>query len=178
KSDLPWICGCSDQHSTHAVEIVTGISDRHVVDTCESETEDCSDAEQGHVTVSKALASRHGLVLARRRIFSPHVRSKFQACYKIIRQLGEGSYGNVYEAETLCADGAVSSTPSRRVAVKCFKLSQDKSDDTKLVLRESFEKERFILARMEHPHIVKMYECFEERGSLWIALELCRGGEL
>ncbi|CAE8605152.1 unnamed protein product, partial [Polarella glacialis] len=38
--------------------------------------------------------------------------------------------------------------------------------------------ERFILARMEHPHIVKMYECFEERGSLWIALELCRGGEL
>eukprot|EP00438_Fugacium_kawagutii_P025202 Skav225047 [mRNA] locus=scaffold1570:24640:28084:- [translate_table: standard] len=45
-------------------------------------------------------------------------------------------------------------------------------------MRESFEKERAILARLEHPHIVKMYECFEERHSLWVVLELCRGGEL
>eukprot|EP00913_Durusdinium_trenchii_P012845 g12061.t1 len=50
-------------------------------------------------------------------------------------------------------------------------------------MRESFEKERAILARSghpsyQHPHIVKMYECFEERQSLWVVLELCKGGEL
>ena len=25
--------------------------------------------------------------------------------------------------------------------------------------------------RLEHPHIVKMYECFEERQSLWVVSE-------
>lgn len=34
------------------------------------------------------------------------------------------------------------------------------------------------MCRLEHPHIVKIYECFEERQSLWVAMELCRGGEL
>ena len=44
--------------------------------------------------------------------------------------------------------------------------------------RASFEAERSVLARIEHPHIVKMHECFEENGYLYIVLELCRGGEL
>jgi len=68
------------------------------------------------------------------------------------------------------------------VAVKCFKLAEASARDAsgmgEKAMRESFEKERAILARLEHPHIVKMYECFEERQSLWVVLELCRGGEL
>lgn len=125
--------------------------------------------------------------LARRRVFSAHLKTSFTNHYNILRQVGEGTYGLVFEAETikiLPPGGAAGSQPSngRRVAVKCFKIaeanSRDPSGMSAKAMRESFEKERAILARSEHPHIVKMYECFEERHSLWVVFELCRGGEL
>ncbi|CAE7754051.1 NEK1 [Symbiodinium pilosum] len=123
--------------------------------------------------------------LARRRVFSAHLKTSFANHYNILRQVGEGTYGLVFEAETIkvlpSAGGSQPSHP-RKVAVKCFKIaeanSRDPSGMSAKAMRESFEKERAILARSEHPHIVKMYECFEERHSLWVVLELCRGGEL
>eukprot|EP00931_Biecheleriopsis_adriatica_P059638 TRINITY_DN35712_c0_g1_i1.p1 TRINITY_DN35712_c0_g1~~TRINITY_DN35712_c0_g1_i1.p1 ORF type:complete len:705 (+),score=148.76 TRINITY_DN35712_c0_g1_i1:232-2115(+) len=130
------------------------------------------------------LPQRQELILARRRVFSPHLRTTFSDHYRIIRQVGEGTYGNVFEAETKPlaesidigsegeGGGATSSSQPRRVN------ADDPSGLGARTLRESFEKERAILARSEHPHIVKMYECFEERNSLWVVLELCRGGEL
>jgi len=128
------------------------------------------------------------LVLARHRVFSPHLQTKFQDCYRIVRLLGEGSYGNVYEASTV-APGSSAAAPGpaapRRVAAKCFSLQQAESGiGTERNTRElasrraSFERERSILCRLEHPHLVRMYECFEDKGNLWIVLELCRGGEL
>jgi len=122
--------------------------------------------------------------MARRRVFASHLKTSFANHHRILRQVGEGTYGHVYEAETHLPGLPGNSMPSRPrcVAVKCFKLVEaNKGDATGMgekAMRESFEKERAILARLEHPHIVKMYECFEERQSLWLVLELCRGGEL
>eukprot|EP00927_Polykrikos_kofoidii_P039274 TRINITY_DN33697_c0_g1_i1.p1 TRINITY_DN33697_c0_g1~~TRINITY_DN33697_c0_g1_i1.p1 ORF type:complete len:908 (-),score=158.98 TRINITY_DN33697_c0_g1_i1:181-2904(-) len=201
------------------------------------------------------------LVLARQRVFSPHLQLKFKSAYKIERQIGEGSYGSVFEALALPAtpshkvtngtyaefhhgphevsvpamteydvqrcgappngrgqtraarDGASSqgerlasnstaastaesasgssSSKVRRVAVKCFRLVSKTTKDEDMSPRElerfhrevasrraSFERERQILAQLEHPHIVRMFECFEDRGALYIVMELCRGGEL
>jgi len=79
---------------------------------------------------------------------------------------------------------SVTSASTRRVAVKAFSLEKTKTEDKERALRElqgrraSFEAERHILSQLEHPHIIKMYECFEEKTSLYIVLELCRGGEL
>lgn len=127
------------------------------------------------------------------------MHSKFHDYYRIHRLLGEGSYGNVYEAEMLPPRVPSSSSTyvhesiraqgpePRRVAAKCFVLScqaQEHNAEAERALRElaarraSFERERSILARLEHPHLVKMYECFEDKDHLWIVLELCRGGEL
>eukprot|EP00440_Ansanella_granifera_P075316 gb/GFBE01081736.1/.p1 GENE.gb/GFBE01081736.1/~~gb/GFBE01081736.1/.p1 ORF type:complete len:700 (+),score=129.05 gb/GFBE01081736.1/:1-2100(+) len=186
ESEIAWAitanCSCVPQ-AGNAVENVGGdIKKRY--DTFESES------EPGDVVGESlpVLPRRQELVLARRRVFSPHLRSSFSTHYRIVRQVGEGTYGNVFEAETKAPTAAgegraTSSSIPRRVAVKCFKISQVSSDDTGMnvkTLKESFEKERAILARAEHPHIVKMYECFEEqeRSSLWVVLELCRGGEL
>jgi serine/threonine protein kinase len=84
-------------------------------------------------------------------------------------------------------------TLERRVAVKAFVVdlqAKDPKEDSKddsaekqrlgeiARRRVSFEAERSILAQIEHPHIVKMHECFEEKGCLYIVLELCHGGEL
>lgn len=80
---------------------------------------------------------------------------------------------------------------SRRVAVKIFRLNTKpdvtpgkaktqqptrKHDNFKK--NSSFEAERAMLASLEHPHIIRMYECFQESNALFIVLELCRGGEL
>eukprot|EP00928_Gymnodinium_smaydae_P041591 TRINITY_DN28124_c0_g1_i1.p1 TRINITY_DN28124_c0_g1~~TRINITY_DN28124_c0_g1_i1.p1 ORF type:complete len:694 (-),score=63.72 TRINITY_DN28124_c0_g1_i1:349-2352(-) len=70
----------------------------------------------------------------------------------------------------------------RRVAVKAFSLysdSRDVSSEREIAAkRASYERERSILSHIEHPHIVRMFECFEERSALYIVMELCRGGEL
>jgi len=126
------------------------------------------------------------LQLSRHKVFGPHRRCGFNDHYRIDRAIGEGSYGLVFEAVTR-SDEMISKTltqvKERHVAVKCFHtVSTEDGEEVfqrKLIAqRQSFERERSLLARLEHPHIVKMYECFEEKEKLWIILELCRGGEL
>eukprot|EP00930_Biecheleria_cincta_P082462 TRINITY_DN72193_c0_g1_i1.p1 TRINITY_DN72193_c0_g1~~TRINITY_DN72193_c0_g1_i1.p1 ORF type:complete len:695 (-),score=128.95 TRINITY_DN72193_c0_g1_i1:69-2153(-) len=182
-------CACVPQAGGAVVETLGDIKRQSASNGSET-----GDDYTGGTPLS-VLALRSEIVLARRRVFSPHLRTSFTQHYRVIRQVGEGTYGNVFEAEsrepqqkdpeiTGSGDegGATPSKQPRRVAVKCFKVSQLGSEDAASMgartLKESFEKERAILARAEHPHIVKMYECFEARNLFWIVLELCRGGEL
>jgi len=83
---------------------------------------------------------------------------------------------------------------ARRTAVKVFSLvkplragagdgaittsnpEQEKRQQAKKIA--SFEEEYRILSTLEHPHIVRMHESFQESETLYIVLELCRGGEL
>mmetsp|Transcript_15941 Transcript_15941/g.37724 ORF Transcript_15941/g.37724 Transcript_15941/m.37724 type:complete len:655 (-) Transcript_15941:72-2036(-) len=146
---------------------------------------DAAEIEADAERFSQSRRTNAGLwASARRRVFSAHVKTNFTNHYNILHQVGEGTYGLVYEAETVKAipKGGTASQSSRRVAVKCFKIaeanSRDPSGMSAKAMRDSWEKERAILSRSEHPHIVKMYESFEERQSLWVVLELCRGGEL
>mmetsp|Transcript_8916 Transcript_8916/g.19615 ORF Transcript_8916/g.19615 Transcript_8916/m.19615 type:complete len:663 (+) Transcript_8916:78-2066(+) len=44
--------------------------------------------------------------------------------------------------------------------------------------RMSFTNEHSLLAQIDHPHIVRMYEVFEEADALYIVSEVCLGGEL
>lgn len=141
------------------------------------------------------------MVLARHLLFNPHLRYKFSSCYRTEKKVGAGTYGDVYEAALLQGSldqrllQSAQDSPSspgegrkreqeRHVAVKVFVVDAplEEPDRTKMVefarRRASFESERAVLAQIEHPHIVKMHECFEEKGHLYIVLELCRGGEL
>jgi len=43
---------------------------------------------------------------------------------------------------------------------------------------EALQQEVAILEIMDHPHIVRLHECYEEAGVLYIITELCSGGEL
>lgn len=45
-------------------------------------------------------------------------------------------------------------------------------------MRSSFDKECAFLSTLEHPHIVRMFECFQEKEALYIVMEYCRGGDL
>ena len=43
---------------------------------------------------------------------------------------------------------------------------------------ERFEQETQILQMMDHPHILKLYEYFEDTKNVYLITELCSGGEL
>jgi len=87
--------------------------------------------------------------------------------YKILRVLGEGAMGLVYEAEQ-------TETLRRRVALKVMKPGLE----SKEVLGR-FEAERQALAVMEHPGIAKVLDAgTTEDGVPYFAMELVRGEPL
>mmetsp|Transcript_25842 Transcript_25842/g.74449 ORF Transcript_25842/g.74449 Transcript_25842/m.74449 type:complete len:761 (+) Transcript_25842:53-2335(+) len=180
---------------------VTCVRDEYI-NTCVDDYRDDEDSD-GSSASSRSLEEddrkdmmRRGadVLVMRHRVFSSHMRFRFHDHYRIERLLGEGSYGNVYEAVTLNpANGVAPSmalmaaparAPLRHVAVKCFAAEGAEGhpdagrDKDMSARRASFERERSILSGLEHPHIVKMFECFDESDRLWIVLELCRGGEV
>jgi serine/threonine protein kinase/WD40 repeat protein len=93
-----------------------------------------------------------------------------QGRYRIIRTIGEGGMGTVYEAEQV--------TPRRLVALKALRVG---SADTEDALRR-FALEAEVLARLQHPSIAHIHEAgFGDEigeGPAWIAMELVRGKPL
>lgn len=66
--------------------------------------------------------------------------------YRVIRRVGEGGFGTVYEAEQV-------EPMTRRVALKVIKLGMD----TRSVIAR-FEAERQTLALMDHPNIARVFD--------------------
>lgn len=86
--------------------------------------------------------------------------------YSIVRQLGQGGMGIVFEAE----DPRL----HRRVALKVLHHHRASND----VYRSRFLREADALARLAHPNIVPVYEVGEHEGRPYLAMELVHGGSL
>ncbi len=85
--------------------------------------------------------------------------------YKIIRQLGKGGMGTVYEAEHL--------ENGRRVALKILTQGLDTSE-----ARKRFLHEGRMAATVTHPNLVYVFGTEDIQGSPAIAMELVAGGTL
>src|SRR5690606_25389490 len=83
--------------------------------------------------------------------------------YRIIRLLGRGGMGEVYEAEHRVL--------GRRYALKL--LPQDFATRTEAIHR--FEREAKVMANLEHPNIVRVDEFGETGGRYWLRMELVHG---
>ena len=84
--------------------------------------------------------------------------------YRLLRQIGEGGMGEVYEAEQL-------EPIRRRVALKIVKRGMDTQE---FVAR--FESERQALAMMDHPCIAKVFDAgASERGRPYFVMEYVEG---
>jgi serine/threonine protein kinase len=88
------------------------------------------------------------------------------AGYRIDGTLGKGGMGVVYEATQLSLN--------RKVALKV--LAPHLSDD--VGFRKRFRREGEIQARMDHPHIIPVYEAGETEHGLFIAMRVVRGPNL
>jgi tetratricopeptide (TPR) repeat protein len=83
--------------------------------------------------------------------------------YRVIRKLGEGGMGLVFEAE----DDVL----GRRVAVKRLKSGDE-------VSRRRFWREARAAARLSHPNVCQLYEVGEDSQGLFLAMELLVGEPL
>ena len=87
------------------------------------------------------------------------------AGYRVIRQIGQGGMGIVYEAEH--------PRLSRRLAVKVL-LGRKGSTN----LAERFKREAESVARLNHPNIVPVFDFGEQNGVHYIAMPLIDGQSL
>lgn len=86
--------------------------------------------------------------------------------FRILRQLGRGGMGIVYEAEQL--------SMNRRVVLKVLPFA-GLADELKI---QRFHNEVRAVAALDHPHIVSVYTVGEERGVHYYAMQLIRGNSL
>ncbi|MCC6229984.1 MAG: protein kinase [Phycisphaerales bacterium] len=86
--------------------------------------------------------------------------------FRIIREIGRGGMGVVYEAED--------TRLGRKVAIKVLhRLGGDTGDETEGILREAR-----LVAKLSHPHIVNVFSADEDERSAYIVMEFVEGRTL
>ena len=83
--------------------------------------------------------------------------------YRILERIGEGAFSVVYRGEQ--------PTVGRSVAIKVIRSELANRAD--FVRR--FEAEAHLVARLEHPHIVPLYDYWREPGSAYLVMRLLSG---
>lgn len=102
--------------------------------------------------------------------------------YKIVKLLGQGSFGITYLAEH--------TSLGKKVAIKEFFMKElnSRSDDGSITglsdgslsynYAQKFRKEAQNLARLEHPNIVRVTDCFDENGTFYYVMDYIDGENL
>ena len=86
--------------------------------------------------------------------------------YEFIEKIGEGGFGAVYRARQLSV--------GRDVAIKVVR--PELADDAEFIRR--FEAEAELVARLEHPHIVPLYDFWRQPGAAFMVMRLLKRGSL
>src|SRR3954470_4910029 len=86
-----------------------------------------------------------------------------QGRYRIVRQLGQGGMGTVYEAKALRLNTTV--------ALKETHFTDEK-------LRKQFELEAQLLAGLRHPALPRVIDHFDEGDGLYLVMDFIEGDDL
>ena len=90
--------------------------------------------------------------------------------YQVVRELGKGATGKVYLAEDPFAQ--------RKVAIKVAYPEALKNRDDGAFYRSMFLNEAALAGKLNHPHIVQIYDAVVEDKYSYIVMEFVEGGTL
>ncbi|MBL7644971.1 MAG: protein kinase [Candidatus Hydrogenedentes bacterium] len=90
--------------------------------------------------------------------------------YEVIRELGKGAMGVVYEGK----DPNI----GRRVAIKTARREVVEASGMADEMMERFLREAKAAGALNHPNIITIYDAAEEDGMAYIAMEYLEGGDL
>ena len=89
--------------------------------------------------------------------------------WRLLERLGRGGMGSVYRAERI-------GKPDEKAAVKLLRIEDQPNAATR---RDLFERERLLLARLDHPHIARLLDAGAPRDAPpYLVLELAPGLDL
>ena len=83
--------------------------------------------------------------------------------YEVLGKLGKGGYAKVYEVKNKITGEIRACKHLSKLNIKDF---------------SKLELEINILIKTDHPNIIKLYEIFESKNSLYLIMEKCKGGEV
>lgn len=86
--------------------------------------------------------------------------------YRLLEQIGEGAFGVVHRA--------IQPQVGREVAVKS--IHPELANQPDFVRR--FEREAQLVARLEHPHVVPLYDYWREPDGAYLVMRFLRGGSV
>ena len=86
--------------------------------------------------------------------------------YQVKSLIGEGGMGNVYLAEH--------TSIGRTVAIKALRSELASNEE----IRKRFKNEASVMARLQHPSIVSLFDYVEQDGGLYLIMEYVEGQEL
>ena len=87
---------------------------------------------------------------------------KVEKSYEFIKELGKGSYGQVFRCQNKINGNVYA----------CKKMSKKKIKN-----KDQFKTEINLLRATDHPNIIKLYEIFEDNKYIYLIMEECSGGE-
>jgi serine/threonine protein kinase/energy-coupling factor transporter ATP-binding protein EcfA2 len=123
-------------------------------------------ADQAGLEPSPALADLERRILDHDPGLVSEPLSRTTRGYVMGELLAEGAHGAVF--------AATQPVLARDVAIKVVR--KDRADDPEFVRR--FEAEAQLVARLEHPSIVPLYDYWREPGGAYLVFRLLRGGSL
>jgi len=100
--------------------------------------------------------------------FSSFINAKsgsYTADYKVGQLLGSGAFAQVKKV-----------TNKKNKAIRAMKILEKKKIPKNE--EEKFISEIQVLKQLDHPHILKLYEFYQDSKNYYIIMELCTGGEL
>ncbi|MBN1164847.1 MAG: serine/threonine protein kinase, partial [Candidatus Krumholzibacteriota bacterium] len=93
------------------------------------------------------------------------IGSILEGKYEIQKKIGTGGFGTVYRGLDLKL--------RRQVAIKILNATADTES-----FRERFHREAEALARLNHPHIMTVFDCGEHEDRPYLVMELINGPSL
>lgn len=90
----------------------------------------------------------------------------FLGKYEVGEEIGSGSFGTVFRARHRRLE--------REVVIKRLHPHLDRDEE----VRERFEREARILAGLDHPHVVRVYDVEQEADTDYLVMEFVDGGSL